>query len=87
MAKFRVFPLFNRESPTGAGSLQTAHTAIQSGVSGAIPAVMPDVGFPLEALKGIPLLARTAGLIPHVKEEMERPVAFRLAEVAEAAVT
>ena len=29
-------------------------------VNGAIPAVMLDVGFPLEALKGVSLLARTA---------------------------
>ena len=32
-------------------------------VSGAIPAVMLDAGWPLEAMKGLPLLARTAGLV------------------------
>lgn len=51
-------------------------------VSGAIPAVMLDVGFPPEALKGIPLLARTAGLIAHVYEEIQRPIGFLLSKHA-----
>ena len=45
-------------------------------VNGAIPAVMLDVGFPLAALKGIALLARTASLIGHLQEEAERPIGF-----------
>ena len=39
-------------------------------VSGAIPAVMLDVGWPVDAMKGLPLLARTAGLVAHLYEEM-----------------
>ena len=35
-------------------------------VSAAIPAVLLDVGYPLAALKGVPILARTAGLIAHL---------------------
>ena len=38
-------------------------------VSGAIPAVILDAGWPLEALKAVPLLARTAGLAAHLYEE------------------
>lgn len=54
-------------------------------VNGAIPAVMLDVGFPLAALKGISLLARTASLIAHLREEAERPIGFILsAEAAKA---
>ncbi len=54
-------------------------------VNGAIPAVMLDVGFPLAALKGISLLARTASLIGHLQEETERPIGFILSgEAAEA---
>ncbi len=49
-------------------------------VNGAIPAVMLDVGFPLAALKGVALLARTAGLIGHLQEESERPIGFILAD-------
>jgi citrate synthase len=45
-------------------------------VNGAIPAVMLDAGFPLAALKGISLLARTAGLIGHLQEESTRPIGF-----------
>ena len=45
-------------------------------VSGAIPAVLLDAGFPLLALKGVPLLARTAGLVAHLLEEQQRPIGF-----------
>jgi citrate synthase len=55
-------------------------------VNGAIPAVMLDVGFPLAALKGISLLARTASLIGHLQEETERPIGFILSGEAAAAI-
>lgn len=55
-------------------------------VSGAIPAVLLDVGYPLQALKGVPLLARTAGLIAHLLEEQSRPIGFVLSHAAEAAI-
>ena len=55
-------------------------------VSGAIPAVMLDAGFPLEALKGIPILARTAGLIGHLLEESRRSIGIALSEAARAAI-
>ncbi|WP_136161705.1 citryl-CoA lyase [Sphingomonas flavalba] len=55
-------------------------------VNGAIPAVMLDVGFPLRALKGIALLARTASLIGHLQEESERPIGFILSGQAAAAI-
>lgn len=47
-------------------------------VSAAIPAVLLGVGFPLAALKGVPILARTAGLIAHLNEELEQPSGFAL---------
>lgn len=47
-------------------------------VSAAIPAVLLGVGFPITALKGVPILARTAGLIGHLTEEIERPIGFAL---------
>ena len=47
-------------------------------VSAAIPAVLLGVGFPLGALKGVPILARTAGLIAHMTEEMSRSIGFAL---------
>ncbi len=56
-------------------------------VSTAIPAVMLDVGFPLEALKGIPILARTASLLAHLREDGTQPLGFYLADHAAEAVT
>jgi citrate synthase len=47
-------------------------------VSAAIPAVLLDVGFPAEALKGVPILARCAGLIGHLTEELSHPIGFAL---------
>jgi citrate synthase len=61
--------------------------ALPVNVNGAIPAVMLDVGFPLAALKGLSLLARTAGLIAHLQEESERPIGFIMSGAAAAAVS
>jgi citrate synthase len=47
-------------------------------VSGAIPAVLLGVGFPVNALKGVPMLARTASLIAHLNEELDDPIGFAL---------
>lgn len=55
-------------------------------VNGAIPAVMLDVGFPLAALKGLSLLARTASLIAHLQEESDRPIGFIMSGAAASAI-
>ena len=47
-------------------------------VSAAIPAVLLGVGFPVGALKGVPILARTASLIAHLNEEISDPIGFAL---------
>ncbi|MGO4329109.1 citryl-CoA lyase [Cupriavidus sp. 2TAF22] len=47
-------------------------------VSAAIPAVLLGVGFPLNALKGVPILARTGGLIAHLSEELRHSIGFAL---------
>jgi citrate synthase len=49
-------------------------------VSGAIPSVLLDAGYPLLALRGVPLLARTASLIGHLLEEQQHPIGFILAD-------
>ncbi len=56
-------------------------------VSGAIPAVMLDAGYPLGAMKGLPILARTAGLIAHLFEESQRPIGFIMSNHADLAIT
>ena len=56
-------------------------------VSGAIPALMLDAGWPLEAMKGIPLLARAAGLVAHLYEESQRSIGFILSHKADLAIS
>jgi len=49
-------------------------------------AVMLDLGFPSAAVKAVPILARTAGLLAHLAEERDQPLGFDLAAAAEEAV-
>jgi citrate synthase len=60
--------------------------ALVMNVSAAIPAVLLDAGFPLGALKGVPLLARTASLIAHLLEEKSKPIGFVLSHAAAQAI-
>lgn len=55
-------------------------------VSGAIPACILDTGWPLEALKAVPLLARAAGLSAHLYEEALRPIGFIMSHKADLAI-
>src|SRR6187551_523863 len=55
-------------------------------VSMPIAAVMLDLGFPSAAVKAVPILARTAGLLAHLAEEQELPIGFLMAGHAEEAV-
>jgi citrate synthase len=55
-------------------------------VSMPIAAVMLDLGFPSGAVKGVPILARTAGLLAHLTEEQQRPLGFLMAAAAEEAI-
>jgi citrate synthase len=49
-------------------------------------AVMLDLGFSSAAVKAVPILARTAGLLAHLAEEQQHPVGFLMAARAEEAV-
>jgi citrate synthase len=55
-------------------------------VSMAIAAVLLDLDFPAGLIKGIPLLARTAGLLGHLAEEQQYPIGFLLAGKAAEAI-
>jgi citrate synthase len=55
-------------------------------VSMPIAAVMLDLGFSASAVKGVPILARTAGLLAHLAEEQQRPIGFAMGAAAEEAV-
>jgi citrate synthase len=65
---------------------QLVGKTLSMNVSGAIPAVLLDAGFPLTALKGVPLLARTAGLIAHLVEEQLKPIGFVMSHAASRAI-
>jgi citrate synthase len=47
---------------------------------------MLDLGYPSTAVKAVPILARTAGLLAHLVEEREQPLGLLLARAAEDAV-
>jgi citrate synthase len=51
-----------------------------------IAAVMLDLGFASAAVKAVPILARTAGLLAHLAEEQQHPVGFLMAASAEEAI-
>ena len=55
-------------------------------VSMAIAATMRDLDVPAMLIRGIPILARTAGLIAHLGEEAETPIGFLLAAKGEEAI-
>jgi citrate synthase len=52
-------------------------------VSMPIAAVLLDLGFEAAAVKAIPILARTAGLLAHLAEEQQDSVGFLMARGAE----
>jgi citrate synthase len=60
--------------------------ALPMNVAMPIAAVLLDLGFPVSAVKAVPILARTASLLAHLEEERVEPIGFRLAAAAEEAI-
>ena len=60
--------------------------ALTMNVALPMAAVMLDLGYSSSAVKAVPILARTAGLLAHLAEERERPLGFVLGQAAEEAV-
>jgi hypothetical protein len=56
-------------------------------VSLPIAAVMLDLGFSSSAVKAVPILGCTAGLLAHLAEEQQEPIGFTMAAGAEEAIT
>ena len=75
-----------RRTPSSASCPSVTGKQLVMNVSAAIPAVLLDAGFPLAALKGVPILARTASLIAHLLEEQSRPIGFVLSHAGAAAI-
>ncbi len=55
-------------------------------ISMSIAATLSDVGVPQTVIRGVPILARAAGLLAHLGEESETPIGFLLAATAEEAI-
>lgn len=55
-------------------------------ISMSIAATLADVGVPPSVIRGVPILARAAGLLAHLGEESETPIGFLLAATAEEAI-
>jgi citrate synthase len=55
-------------------------------VSMAIAAALRDLEIPDAVIAGVPILARTAGLIAHLAEEAQTPIGFLMAAEGEAAI-
>jgi citrate synthase len=64
----RLFEALGRVAPEALGR------ALPLNGAGVCGAVLCDLGFPVEALRGFALLARTAGLLGHLAEERRRPI-------------
>ena len=47
---------------------------------------MLELGFSPDAVKAVPILARTASLLAHLAEEQQQPLGFLMAGRAEAAI-
>ncbi len=54
--------------------------------TGAVAAVLGDVGVPAEIMRGFALIARCAGLVGHIHEEQQTPAMLTIWEAAEKAV-
>jgi citrate synthase len=68
----RLFAAIGRVHPDVLGKVLPLNGA---GVCGA---ALADLGFPATILRGFALLARTAGLLGHLAEEMRRPVGMQI---------
>ena len=65
---------------------QTLGRPLPVNVSAAIAVALREVGIPIEAIRGVVLTARCAGLVGHLLEEMRDPSANDMWQAAERAV-
>jgi citrate synthase len=57
---------------------ETTGKALPINGAGVAGAALADLGFPARLMRGFALLARTAGLVGHLAEEMEQPIGMPL---------
>ncbi len=68
----RLIELIGEEASTVTGR------PLPVNATGALGALASELGFPWPACRGIAVMARAIGLVAHVQEELERPLASRL---------
>ena len=56
-------------------------------VTGAMAAVLSEIGFPVEAMRGVAVVGRAAGLVAHIYEEKQTGLARHLIKYADEAVS
>jgi citrate synthase len=56
-------------------------------VTGAMAAVLTEIGFPLEAMRGVAVVGRAAGLVAHILEEKQTGISRALLGMADRAFT
>jgi len=52
-------------------------------VTGAMAAVLTEIGFPVEAMRGVAVVGRAAGLVAHIYEEKQAGIARALTSMAD----
>jgi citrate synthase len=92
----RVFELAEREKVAGSytalakqfreATAEAWGRPMPMNISMPIAAVLLDLDFPPAIIKGIPLLARTAGILGHLAEEQETPIGFLMSHHGEEAI-
>ena len=73
----RLFEAVGRVAPEELGR------ALPLNGAGVCGAALADLGLPVETLRGFALLARTAGLVGHIAEEMRRPIGMAVYEAVD----
>ena len=61
--------------------LKGRHVTVNA--TGAIAAVLSDIGFPWQVMRGFSLIGRAAGLVGHIFEELETPLGMEMWRILE----
>lgn len=92
----RLFAIARENGAGGAhiDAIQTLGRAVDAAcgrhvtinATGAVAAVLMEIGVPVEVMRGFAVIARAAGLLAHIAEERETPAARAIWDAAEGAV-